>query len=94
MIATIELPLRATNTITGHDVLVIAVYVPIEQVGQVSHSKTPRVIYVTDDGSLGEAEIGEVNINWRFNEKTRRWVDVDTGEDLETNDDGESSNER
>lgn len=85
MITYISEPLRATHSVTGHDVLIIALFVPIQVIGTVSATQTPRVVYVTDDGAMGQAEIGELNINWRFDDRERKWLDVDTGEDLNGN---------
>lgn len=86
MITYIDLPLRGENVVTGHDVLVIAFYLP-------AHSGTsvgePHLIYVNDDGRLGTAALADITINWRFDDRTRKWIDVDTGEDMEE-DDGES----
>lgn len=82
MIAIVDLPLRGTNTITGHDVLVIALALARQEVGNTA-AENFLVVYVDQDGSLGQARLDEVNINWRFNDRTRKWVDVDTGEEIE-----------
>lgn len=82
MIATIDLPLRGTNTVNGHDVLVIALALARQEVGNTADENF-RVVYVDQDGSMGQARLDEININWRFNDRTRKWVDVDTGEEIE-----------
>lgn len=87
MIAYIDLPLRGTNTVNGHDILVIGLYAD----GAPAHT---GVIYIDQDGSMGQAQLSEVNINWRFDDNRRKWLDVDTGEDMGESDDGEQSDER
>lgn len=77
-----DLPLRGTNIQNGHDILVIALVVPVSSVGEVSQSAAPQAIYVDQDGSMGQTEITDVNVNWRYNDNTRQWLDVDTGEEL------------
>lgn len=89
MIAIIDLPLRGTNKLDGHDVMVIGFFVEGTRVGEVVHGGPPRVLYIDQDGDLMEANLSEININWRFDDKIRRFVDVDTGEELGgTDDDG------
>lgn len=73
MIAYIDLPLRGTYKVNGHDVLVVAMYYDAGSVG---------VVFVDQDGSMGQSSLFEININWRFNDRTRKWMDVDTGEEL------------
>lgn len=86
MIAYIDLPLRGTNITNGHDILVVALVLPTPNLS----SAQAHVIYIDQDGSLGEASISEVNINWRFDDRRRRWVDVDTGEELDDDGDGQN----
>lgn len=88
MITYIDLPLRGTYTVNGHDVLVIALVVKRMEAGAASDDYI-GVVFVDQDGSMGEALPSEININWRFDDRRRKWVDVDTGEDLD--DDGEGS---
>lgn len=79
MITYIEAPLRGVHSVSGHDILVVAFFLVADY---------PRLIYVADDGSMGTAEIGEVNINWRFDDRDRKWLEVDTGEELAEREDG------
>ena len=44
------------------------------------------VIYIDDDGSLGQGHLSDFKVNWRFDENSRRWLNVDTGEELESED--------
>lgn len=78
MIAYMELPLSGTHTVDGHDILVIALAVVDNQ--------NVICVYVDQDGSMGRCSLADVNVNWRFDDNRRKWVDVDTGEDLEASD--------
>ena len=95
MIAYIELPLRGTYTVNGHDILVIGLAYSNRRgpvTGPELRNGDVRVIFVDQDGSMGQATLSEVNINWRFDDKRRKWIDVDTGDDLGSDDDnGEST---
>lgn len=86
MIAIIDLPLRATHKLDGHDVLLIGIATRTTRVGETS-SESFAAICVDQDGDVVVTPLEEVNVNWRFDDKRRKWLDVDTGEDLE---DGES----
>ena len=83
MITYLDAPLRGTNTIDGHDILVVALVA-----GPVTNDH-PRIsaVYIDQDGSMSQVPMSEVNVNWRFDDRKHRWVDVDTGEDLEQDDD-------
>lgn len=83
MITYIELPLRGTWTVNGHDILVVAFYYEHGLVG---------CVFVDEDGSMGQTALSDVNINWRYDNNRHKWVDVDTGEDLGDTDDGEQPN--
>lgn len=83
LIAYVNEPLRGTNKLNGHDILVIGFYV------RGSLGAVPHLIYVDQDGSMGESELSEVNINWRFDDRSHKWLEVDTGEEL--GDDGDGS---
>lgn len=88
MITYLEAPLRANYTVNGHEVLIVAFYLPFyaSTVGS-STSDAPKAIIVADDGFMGTAAVAELNVNWRFNDRTRRWLDVDTGDELGSDDD-------
>lgn len=90
MIAYIDLPLRGTYTVNGHDILVVAMATsPV----RVNGRPQVFVVFIDEDGSMGQAELSEVNINWRFDNNHHKWVDVDTGEDLgDVENDGDSPN--
>lgn len=89
MIAYVNEPLRGTNNLNGHDILVVGFYVPVSSLGAVSMTATPRLIYVDQDGSMGESDLSDVNINWRFDDRSHKWLEVDTGEELGVDVDGE-----
>ena len=81
MIAYIDMPLRGTYTVNGHDILVVALYYDGGSAG---------AVFVDQDGSMGQARLSDLSINWRYDDRRHKWVDVDTGADLgEDDDDGD-----
>jgi hypothetical protein len=85
MIAYIDLPLRGTYTVNGHDVLIVAMYFEHGLAG---------CVFVDQDGSMGQGSLADFNINWRFSDKRRKWLDVDTGEELGSDDDDGDSTDQ
>lgn len=84
MITYLELPLSGTYKVNGHDVLLVGLYMEQGQAG---------CVYVDQDGSMGQAQLSDIVVNWRFDDNRRKWIDVDTGDDLESGD-GDGSNQR
>jgi hypothetical protein len=82
-----DLPIKGNYTVNGHDILVVGLVAgsPVD-----GHPKI-SVVFVDQDGSMGQCALSEVNVNWRFNDRSRRWIDVDTGDDLE-GDSGDGEN--
>ena len=78
MIAYIDLPLRGQSTVTGHEVLIVALY----------EAKTGGLflVCIDEDGAMEQAHLSEVKVNWRFDNNRRLWLDVDTGEELDDGD--------
>jgi hypothetical protein len=86
LIAYLELPIPGIYTVNGHDVLIVAIVAGTPNDGDPQIS----VVYVDQDGSMGQARLSEINVNWRYDDDRHKWIDVNTGEDLESDDDGDS----
>lgn len=53
----------ATHKGTGHDLLLVGV-------------NGEAALIIDEDGTISWADLGDININLRFENRTRKWIDV------------------
>ena len=75
-VAVVDPAFRATSTVTGRELLVVAITQDPNGLG---------LLCIDEDGTLASHRLTDINMNWRYDNRKHKWVAAD----LEEEDDDE-----